>query len=161
MQNFAQEKNDVTHPQYVLPTHSTTTFHQSQRNSKDNSDAVGHSSGHDTHMVWIGTRAFSACYSFESTTSAATHRHSRPPDEVLIGEDFDFEVKFKNNSGNPVGYAPYIELYFPAWGTDGNSGTLKCDGIEFISAETLFASPPTVVLPWAYKSGMSAPGPVS
>jgi uncharacterized repeat protein (TIGR01451 family)/fimbrial isopeptide formation D2 family protein len=82
------------------------------------------------------------------------------PDEVLIGEDFEFEVTFKNNAGNPIGYAPYVDLYLPAWGADGNSPdsnstSQKCDGITYVSAQAPFTSPPTVALPFASDSGMN------
>jgi len=82
------------------------------------------------------------------------------PSEVLIGEDFQFEVKFKNNTGAGVGYAPYIDLYFPAWGADGNSPdsnniNQKCDGISFMSAKTLFTTPPSLPLPDVFDSGVS------
>jgi uncharacterized repeat protein (TIGR01451 family)/fimbrial isopeptide formation D2 family protein len=80
------------------------------------------------------------------------------PSEILIGEDFQFEVKFKNSVA--VGYGPYIELYLPAKGPDSNSPdststNQKCDGIKFLSAATSFANPPTVALPPTYDSLLS------
>ncbi|HYY56317.1 MAG TPA: isopeptide-forming domain-containing fimbrial protein, partial [Pyrinomonadaceae bacterium] len=75
------------------------------------------------------------------------------PDETLIGEDFQFQVKFKNAVA--TGYGPYIELYLPARGADGNSLGLQCDGISFVSAEASFANPPTVALPPKYDSLLS------
>ena len=82
------------------------------------------------------------------------------PDEILIGEDFQFEVTFDNITGAGVGYGPYIELYLPAKGADSNSPdsnliNQKCDGISFLSAGTSFANPPTVALPPTYDSFLS------
>lgn len=74
------------------------------------------------------------------------------PDEVLIGEDFSFEVKFKNSPGSAVGFGPYIALYLPAKGADGNGSGYKCDGISFKSAAALFTTPASVPLPPAYDS---------
>lgn len=81
------------------------------------------------------------------------------PSEVLIGEDFEFEVKFDNTLGSDTGYAPYIDLYLPASGVDQNGGGRKCDGISFISAQALFNSPPTVALAPAYDSGIGGVPP--
>jgi len=74
------------------------------------------------------------------------------PGKVLIGEDFTFEVTFEN-TGNATGFGPYIELYLPAWGADGNAPapststpSLKCDGISYVDASALFTSPPNVLL---------------
>ena len=89
------------------------------------------------------------------------------PSEVLIREDFTFTVTFKSAAGSAIGYGPYLDLYLPAWGADGDgpfSGTpQKCDGINFVSAETLFTNPPTVALASTYDSsiGGSPPCPYS
>ena len=51
----------------------------------------------------------------------------------------------------------------PAWGADGNgpfSNTpQKCDGINFVSAETLFTNPPTVALAPTYDSDIGGTPP--
>jgi len=81
------------------------------------------------------------------------------PDEVMIGEDFTFEVKFDNGPGADVGYGPYIELYLPAWDPDGNTGGIKCDGIRFQTTVTpvaIFTSPSTVPLVPVYHSSVSS-----
>ena len=75
------------------------------------------------------------------------------PDEVLIGQDFDFQVKFRN-AGGAAGFGPYVELYFPSKGPDGNTLSLKCDGISFKSAVTLFTNPPAVPLLSTYDSSL-------
>jgi uncharacterized repeat protein (TIGR01451 family)/fimbrial isopeptide formation D2 family protein len=78
------------------------------------------------------------------------------PDEVLIGEDFSFEVKFKNNPNSVTGYGPYIELYLPAKGADSNAASAnRCDGISFKSAVALFTTPASAPLPPTYDSGLS------
>jgi uncharacterized repeat protein (TIGR01451 family)/fimbrial isopeptide formation D2 family protein len=79
------------------------------------------------------------------------------PNEVMIGEDFTFEVKFDNSAG-PVGYGPYIEVYLPVKGADSNAAGLKCDGISFQSTVTpfsVFTNPPTVAIPPTYTSTLS------
>lgn len=50
--------------------------------------------------------------------------------DVLLGDNFSFIVNFSNNSGQE-GYAPFITLFMPASGKDGN------DGASFISASYL------------------------
>lgn len=79
------------------------------------------------------------------------------PNEVMIGEDFTFEVKFDNSAG-PVGYGPYIEVYLPVKGADSNAAGLKCDGISFQTTVTpfsVFTNPPTVAIPPTYTSTLS------
>jgi uncharacterized repeat protein (TIGR01451 family)/fimbrial isopeptide formation D2 family protein len=78
------------------------------------------------------------------------------PNEVLIGEDFEFEVRFSHTSASTTGYAPYIDLYLPASGWDDNSATQKCDGISFVSAQALFTSPPTLNLAPANNFALAA-----
>jgi len=66
-----------------------------------------------------------------------------PPDvpiEVLIGETFKFKVRFRN-TGNAIGYGPFIDLAIDSRGVDANavspippSSALDCDGIDFGSA---------------------------
>jgi uncharacterized repeat protein (TIGR01451 family) len=58
------------------------------------------------------------------------------PAEVLIGEDFTFEVKFRN-AGNQFGYGPFIDLVLDAGGANLPKGIppCSCDGITFVKAE--------------------------
>ena len=49
---------------------------------------------------------------------------------VRLGDQFTFDVSFSNPS-TQVGYAPYIDLFLPATGRDGN------DGATFVSATYL------------------------
>ena len=50
--------------------------------------------------------------------------------DVLLGDQFNFTVNLSNPSSQE-GYAPYVDLFIPATGKDGD------DGIEFISASYL------------------------
>ncbi|MGE8066481.1 VCBS domain-containing protein [Pseudomonas sp. NPDC089569] len=50
--------------------------------------------------------------------------------QVLLGDQFSFTVNFSNTSTQP-GFAPFIDLFMPATGKDGN------DGATFISASYL------------------------
>ncbi|MDD0976207.1 VCBS domain-containing protein [Pseudomonas fontis] len=50
--------------------------------------------------------------------------------DVLLGDQFSFDVTFTNGSSQ-VGYAPYITLFLPSTGKDGD------DGVNFISASYL------------------------
>lgn len=59
------------------------------------------------------------------------------PDEVFIGDSFEFSVTFENNSASDTGFGPFIDLLLPRNGADGNSGTATPDGITFISASYL------------------------
>jgi len=53
-----------------------------------------------------------------------------PSTDVLLGDQFTFNVDLRNTSSQ-VGFAPYIDLFLPATGKDGD------DGIRFISASYL------------------------
>lgn len=55
---------------------------------------------------------------------------SMPDTDVLIGGQFTFNVDLRNTSSQ-VGYAPYVDLFLPATGKDGD------DGIRFVSATYL------------------------
>ncbi|MFC4236918.1 VCBS domain-containing protein [Thalassospira xianhensis] len=55
--------------------------------------------------------------------------------DVLLGDQFTFTVNFENNSSQ-VGFAPYLDLFFPATGKDG-AGAETDDGVTFISAKYL------------------------
>jgi len=50
--------------------------------------------------------------------------------DVLLGDNFTFTVNFSNSSGQ-IGYAPFINLFMPSTGKDGD------DGVKFISASYL------------------------
>lgn len=50
--------------------------------------------------------------------------------DVLLGDTFTFTVNFSNSSGQ-IGYAPFINLFMPNTGKDGD------DGVQFISASYL------------------------
>ena len=67
------------------------------------------------------------------------------PKEVSPGHDFTFTLTFEN-TGTAMGYGPYIDLYLPALGIDDESGNGPCDGITFVQADQLQASPPTLLL---------------
>ena len=110
----------------------------------------------------VGTSSFSEGATSPAQPDPAPDVTLIMPSEVLIGEDFTFTVTFKS-TGGAIGYGPYIDLYLPAWGADGNgpfSGTpQKCDGINFVSAETLFTNPSTVALAPSYNSGIGGSPP--
>ncbi|MCJ1886426.1 VCBS domain-containing protein [Pseudomonas sp. LA21] len=55
---------------------------------------------------------------------------SIPSPDVLLGDQFTFNVDLRNTSSQ-VGFAPYIDLFLPATGKDGD------DGIRFVSASYL------------------------
>lgn len=55
------------------------------------------------------------------------------PQEVLLGEDFHVQLRFRN-AGSATGFGPYVELWLPASGEDGATAT-PCDGLSFLSAE--------------------------
>ncbi|MCY1484116.1 VCBS repeat protein [compost metagenome] len=52
--------------------------------------------------------------------------------DVLLGSTFTFTVTFSNSTADP-GYAPFIDLFFPATGRDGAGAEID-DGITFVSA---------------------------
>ncbi|SFC57905.1 VCBS repeat-containing protein [Pseudomonas citronellolis] len=62
--------------------------------------------------------------------AAPTVSISMPDSDVLIGGQFTFTVDL-NNASSQVGYAPYVDLFLPATGKDGD------DGISFVSATYL------------------------
>ncbi|MDG1582352.1 VCBS domain-containing protein [Pseudomonas sp. GOM6] len=55
---------------------------------------------------------------------------------VLLGDAFTFTVNFKNQDIGQPGYAPFMDLFFPATGRDGE-GAETDDGITFVSASYL------------------------
>jgi len=60
------------------------------------------------------------------------------PRDVLIGEEFTFCVLFNNKAGTQEGFAPFVDLEFPARGIDGPN---PCDGIEFVKAKVISTTP--------------------
>ncbi|MEL7937548.1 VCBS domain-containing protein [Pseudomonas delhiensis] len=62
--------------------------------------------------------------------AAPTVSIGMPDSDVLIGDQFTFTVDLSNASSQ-VGYAPYVDLFLPATGKDGD------DGISFVSATYL------------------------
>ncbi|RWU19039.1 adhesin [Pseudomonas alkylphenolica] len=64
--------------------------------------------------------------------------------DVLLGNTFTFTVTFTNNTSD-AGYAPFIDLFFPATGKDGAGAEID-DGITFVSATYLGQSLVTHVL---------------
>ena len=68
------------------------------------------------------------------------------PDPVFIGADsIDLAVTFDNTaptgSGN-TGYGPYIDVYFPVNGADGNAGASTPDGIDYIAGSASYLGIP-------------------
>ncbi len=59
--------------------------------------------------------------------AAPTVTVSTPSSDVLLGSQFDFTLNFSNASSQ-VGYSPFIALFMPATGKDGD------DGATFVSA---------------------------
>ncbi len=82
----------------------------------------------DQHLA-LGAVALS---SFDGllANAAPTVTTSSAGSDVLLGEQFSFTLSF-NNTSSQVGYAPFIALFMPATGKDGN------DGATFISASYL------------------------
>ncbi|MGM0374564.1 MAG: sortase domain-containing protein [Chloroflexota bacterium] len=56
------------------------------------------------------------------------------PSQVMLGEDFSFSVVF-DNTGDQVGYGPFIDVVFPANGADGSAGAETPDGIFYDAAQ--------------------------
>jgi uncharacterized repeat protein (TIGR01451 family) len=63
------------------------------------------------------------------------------PNEVLIGEEFTFKVKFESPAGSPFGYGPFIDLVLDAGGANiakpPQTPACPCDGITFVKAKLL------------------------
>ncbi|WP_175653173.1 VCBS domain-containing protein [Pseudomonas sp. Marseille-P9899] len=73
-----------------------------------------------------------ALASFDGLLADAAPTVSLPSggSDVLLGDTFTFTVNFTNSSGQE-GYAPFINLFMPSTGKDGD------DGVKFISASYL------------------------
>ncbi|WP_236200292.1 VCBS domain-containing protein [Pseudomonas pseudonitroreducens] len=69
---------------------------------------------------------------------------------VRLGDQFTFDVIFSNPS-TQVGYAPYIDLFMPATGRDGN------DGASFISATYLGQAVKSTVLTFGADGNVTHP----
>jgi VCBS repeat-containing protein len=82
----------------------------------------------DQHLA-LGAVALS---SFDGllANAAPTITVGSPGSDVLLGNQFTFTLNF-DNSSSQVGYAPFITLFMPATGKDGNDGT------TFVSASYL------------------------
>jgi fimbrial isopeptide formation D2 family protein/uncharacterized repeat protein (TIGR01451 family) len=96
-----------------------------------------------------------------------------PPTTALIGEQTNLTVTFDNTSATPtdVGYGPYVDLYLPATGKDGNDGvtfvsatylgnpvnstviTLTAAGVNHPYAKTATGAPVKIVPPTGFKAG--------
>ncbi|WP_280283067.1 VCBS domain-containing protein [Pseudomonas sp. BN415] len=64
--------------------------------------------------------------------------------DVLLGDTFTFDVTFTNITTD-TGYAPFLDLFFPATGKDGAGAEID-DGITFVSATYLGQTLTTHVL---------------
>ncbi|MDH4566989.1 DUF4347 domain-containing protein [Pseudomonas sp. BN414] len=64
--------------------------------------------------------------------------------DVLLGNTFNFDVTFTNITTD-TGYAPFIDLFFPATGKDGAGAEID-DGITFVTASYLGQNLTTHVL---------------
>ncbi|MGB4914174.1 MAG: DUF4347 domain-containing protein [Candidatus Dechloromonas phosphoritropha] len=64
--------------------------------------------------------------------------------EVSLGTNFTFTASFTNPSSQ-VGFAPYIDLFFPATGKDGGGAEID-DGATFVSASFLGQNVKSTVL---------------
>ncbi|MGF6691824.1 VCBS repeat-containing protein [Metapseudomonas resinovorans] len=64
--------------------------------------------------------------------------------DVLLGDTFNFNVTFTNITTD-TGYAPFLDLFFPATGKDGAGAEID-DGITFVSATYLGQTLTTHVL---------------
>ena len=74
------------------------------------------------------------CFAIASVTAYAAAQPAailNVPSSGFIGAPLDFTVAFDNTSATDTGYGPYINLYLPSGGADGN------DGITFNSATYL------------------------
>ena len=60
------------------------------------------------------------------------------PTQAFIGETLNFTATFSNNAPpGETGYAPFIDLIFPANGADGAAGSSTPDGLSFVKATYL------------------------
>ncbi|WP_269077634.1 VCBS domain-containing protein [Aeromonas molluscorum] len=73
-----------------------------------------------------------AVQGFDSLLANASPETSLPTGSgtVLLGDTFEFTVNLSNGSSQ-IGYAPYVDLYLPSTGKDGD------DGISFVKATYL------------------------
>ncbi|NDJ77094.1 MAG: DUF11 domain-containing protein [Chloroflexi bacterium] len=59
------------------------------------------------------------------------------PGDVMVGENFTFQVTFDNADVVDTGYGPFIDLVLPLNGADGAAGSATPDGIDFVDADYL------------------------
>ncbi len=73
------------------------------------------------------------------------------PSDALIGEDFTFQVRFKNAPGASMGYGPFIDLAIDFGGNDDNAPPPvlggPCDGIDIVSVQMVGVNGGPVPLP--------------
>ncbi|MBC8172122.1 MAG: DUF11 domain-containing protein, partial [Anaerolineae bacterium] len=77
------------------------------------------------------------------------------PAEVFIGDRFEFSVTFQNNAASDMGFGPFIDLWLPRNGADGNNGTATPDGITLVSAAYLGFPVNTTVFTFPVVAGSS------
>jgi len=106
-------------------------------------------------LAWlaVGTQQFTTETSAQGPPVPVVAFYTGPlpyyemPAEVSPGDKFTFTLTFENTGPDPddAGYNPYIDLYLPTKGIDGEdeppTGGGPCDGIWFVEADGLFASP--------------------
>lgn len=105
------------------------------------SDATGNAlaGGNWTLEVASGTLDKSLALNPDSVSAYASLLDNAAPtvtmgsagSDVLLGDQVSFVVNFSNASTTQVGFAPYIDLFLPATGKDGD------DGVSFVSASYL------------------------
>ena len=81
----------------------------------------------------------SALSAYDQDLAAAPTVNMTLPANVFIGTNFTFNLDF-SNTGDVPGYGPYIDVFLPATGKDGN------DGISFVSASYLGTALTSTVL---------------
>jgi large repetitive protein len=77
------------------------------------------------------------------------------PTQSRIGENWTFTAEF-SNSGNTVGYGPYIDVILPTSGIDGST-TAPFDGIDFVNATYL--NTPTINTVLIFPSSVTGTNP--
>ncbi|HWW62039.1 MAG TPA: hypothetical protein VN181_11780, partial [Thermoanaerobaculia bacterium] len=79
--------------------------------------------------------ALFASHAFAQPTATITH--IGPPKHALLGTDVTFCLRFEN-TGNAVGYGPYIDLLLD---DGGGSAVPLCDGLSYVSAALVHTNP--------------------
>ena len=91
-------------------------------------------------LVVIIATIFGFAYNLKVSAVATPVVSLSVPASSRVGENFTFTAGF-SNTGNTVGYGPFIDVMLPTAGIDG-SVSAPFDGIDFISA-TYLGSPTT------------------